>query len=177
MAVTYKSSDKDLGVPGFYVTNDATQQFELGLVISGQDVATASPYGEASFMYVKFTGATSIVAGDFVQINRYAATCIQSPATAPGASKTTFYGIAMAAQTLASATPTYGWVMLRGVHDAANVAGSGTLGNVLYGSGTAGQAATASTSNYILDGTTLRAVGTGASDATVEIDFPICSGR
>ena len=181
MAVAYKSSDRTLGIPDFYVSNDATQQFELGRIASGQDVATASPYGDAEFMYVKFTGSTNIAAGDFVLVNRYAKTGTGSgTGGAPGASKTTFYGIAMAAQTLATATPTYGWVMIRGVHDAAYVASGGGayVGGTLGGLATpVGSFTYVQTANFLIDGTVLRAAGTGAHDAVVEILYPYCSGR
>lgn len=171
--INYKSSDRTLGEPVFTVSNDIVQQFQLGRIATGSDPT----YGEAYFMYVKFTGATAIAAGDLVEVNRYAKTATQSNGGTPGVGKTTFYGVAMSAQALNVATPTYGWVMVKGVHDGVNMITGGTVGNAISGSATAGRG-TSALANYVLTGTVLRNAGTGTGtlDAVVEMDYPLCTG-
>jgi hypothetical protein len=101
-------------------------------------------------------------------VDRFAKTCVQaSPTTATKGN----FGISMAAQVSGQ----YGWVMIRGVHDGANVVTGQTAGTLLTGSGTAGRA-TSATANYSLDGVLLK--NTAASNVgTVEIYYPVCSGR
>lgn len=145
---------------------DAAQAHELGY----QAIAKDDTYGVATFMYVKFTGIT--VAGDWVFFDNQGKTCSQIPAAAPGASKFNKVGISMGSQINGS----FGWVMIQGVHDQANVTAGGTVGNLCAGVATAGRSTTVQTANFIFDGTVLRnagVVGTG----TVELYWPTCSGR
>ena len=138
-----------------------------------QDAAATSPpgtkasgispdFGEGEFVYVKFTG--TVVAGDFVVIDGYAQTAVAMP--------TTFVsgvgGISMASQ----ASGTYGWVMIRGVHGAANVANAVAAG----GTGNSGAAAgrlIAATTNNTLSGAWVRLTAVGALNfAAVEVRYP-----
>jgi hypothetical protein len=66
--------------------------------------------------------------------------------------------------------------MVRGVHDYANGAAGGTVGNLLQGSATAGRAGTGAVANYIFEGTVLRGAGV-AGQVVVELYWPSCSGR
>src|SRR5438067_3965884 len=129
MAVSYKLKDGMLGTPDPSVSNDTTQRFPLGYIAQAEDAT----YGDAELMYVKFTG--TVVAGDFVSFDRYNKTAIQSPTTA-AAAKGLGIGVALAAQTSGA----FGWLLIRGVHDGANVVTATAAGALLSGSGTAGQA-------------------------------------
>jgi hypothetical protein len=164
MAVSYKITDGSIIGLSVLTNSDTAAVAPLGTVVRGKDTSTAD-YGEAEFAYVKFTG--TVVAGDWVLVDRFAKTCVQSPAaTAKGN-----YGISMAAQS----SGTYGWVMVRGVHDGANVVTGQTAGTLLTGTATAGRASSG-TANYVLDGALLK--NTAASNVgTVEIYYPTCSGR
>lgn len=152
-------------VSGLCVQDAAAAQ-ELGY----QAVAKDDVYGIGTFVYCKFTGVT--VAGDFVIFNQQGVTGVQTPAAAPGAGAYSKIGISMGNQVNGS----YGWVMVQGVHDQANLAAAGTVGNILYGSAVAGRAATAVVANYIIDGSVLRNAGV-VGTATVELWWPSCSGR
>lgn len=158
-----------IGPASSLCVQDAVQQHELGYIALAEDLST-NVYGIGEFVYVKFTGV--VVAGDWVLFDAQGKTCVQSPAAAPGASKFSKVGISMGNQINGS----FGWVMVRGVHDQANVTAGGTVGNLCAGVGTAGRSTTVQTANYIFDGTVLRnagVVGTG----TVELYWPTCSGR
>lgn len=160
--IAYKLVDGGYpGAPPLSVTGDTTQRIPLGTIVRGLD----GTYGEAEFRYVKFTG--TVAAGDFVLTDIFTPSCVQSPTSAAKGN----YGIAMAAQVSGN----YGWVMIRGVHDAANVATGQTAGTLLTGTSTAGRASSG-TANYILDGALLK--NTAASNVgTVELYWPVCSGR
>src|SRR5574337_334280 len=165
-------------IGGLYVSNDATQRMALGTVIEGED-SGPNMYGKAEFRYVKFTGASDIQAGDVIAIDAQGQTGVGCPAAAPGANKGQIFGVAMAPQKLSAATPTYGFVMIRGVFDGASVKTTFTAGAVLSGGGSVGAVkADAATplANYILDGALLRA-GAAQYQATVELYWPISSGR
>lgn len=158
-----------------FTGSEPVQNCELGYIGYGKDTGSGD-YGLGEFMYVKFTGATAIVAGDFVTVDRFGKTCTQLPAGAPGASKFTQVGIAMGSHALNVATPTYGWVMLRGIHDAAKaLAGAATTGTTLSGSATAG-AVSQAVANYSIDTAVLRAAAANGQ-AAVEVYWPVCSGR
>jgi hypothetical protein len=165
MAVSYQYVDAELGFPAIAVTGDTTQRTNLGRIVVAQDAT----YGDGEFMYVKFTG--TVAAGDFVITDRQGKTCAQTPAAAPGANKFSVIGIAMAAQVNGQ----YGWVMVRGVHDAANVTAGLTVGTVLSGSATLGRC-NQGVANYVFDGAVLRVAGI-AGAGTVELYWPMCSGR
>lgn len=167
MAVDYRVVDQTLGAPPINVTGDTTQRINLGQIVVGQDASTAQ-YGQADFMYVKFTG--TVARGDMVLVNRQAKTAVVAPAAATKG----FFGTAMAAQV----TGQYGYVMLRGIDDAASVlTGAAVQVAPNYGSAvTAGRITDAVTANYIIDGVAIRV--TGASNVgCLELNYPYCSGR
>ena len=145
---------------------DAAPVVELGNICLGVDPT----YGIGEFIYVAFTG--TVRAGDFVIVDRYNKTAVATPAAAPGAGRFSEIGISMGEQV----NGTYGWVMIRGVHDNANGAAGGAVGNVLYGSATVGRAGTGVVANYIIDGSVLRGAGV-AGAVVVELYWPACSGR
>lgn len=168
MAVAYKlSSDSPLGSPAIDVASDLTQRLPLGTTVTGVDTSTAA-YGEAEFEYVKFTGI--VARGDLVVIDRQAKTGVVSPAAATKGA----FGIAMAAQVANS----YGWVMKRGIDDAANVLTGATAGYApIYGSAlTAGRITNAVTAGYILEGVAIRVTGV-LNVGCVEVNYPSCTGR
>lgn len=94
------------------------QKHELGTLAEVKD-AGPDDFGIGEVEYVKFTG--TVVAGDFVAINRFAKTCTQLPAS-PGANAYVRVGIALCS----AASGQYGWVLVRGIHDTANVATGAT---------------------------------------------------
>lgn len=148
--------------------SDSTQLHELGYIALGKDTS-AGDYGIGEFIYVKFTG--TVAPGDFVIVDRQGKTAVQTPGAAPGASKFSAIGISMGAQTSGA----FGWVMIRGIHDQANVTAALTVGTVLSGGAVAGRANQA-VANYILDGSVLRVAGV-VGTGTVELYWPACSGR
>lgn len=161
-----------LGISAMSSTaTETTQQHDLGYIAIGRD----DTYGIGEFVYVKFTGNVS--PGDFVIVDRQGKTAVQTPATAPGASKESFGGIAMGNHATAGTTADFGWVMIRGVHDQANVAASGVAGTIMAGSAVAGRATSAAqTLNYLFDGAVQRVAGV-VGTGTVELYWPVCSGR
>lgn len=167
MAISYVITDGVVGAPPLTVTGDTTPRIELGQFVIGKDSSTGA-YGHAEFEYVKFTGA--VVAGDLVIIDRYNKTCVQSPAAAASA-KGFHVGVAMAAQ----ASGQYGYVLVRGVHDAVNVATGTAAGSLLSGSGTAGRGSTA-VANYNIDVATVKTLA-ASNLATVELYWPAVNGR
>lgn len=164
MAVSYLLKDGAPGTPAPTVSNDTTQRFPLGYIGQAEDAT----YGDAELMYVKFTG--TVAAGDFVAFDRFNKTCIQTPTTA-AAAKGLGIGISLAAQTSGA----FGWVLIRGVHDGANVVTATAAGALLSGGGTAGQATTA-TVNYNFDIATCKTLA-ASNKATVELLWPAVSGR
>lgn len=166
----YKFYDGSYGAAvGQPTDSDAAQRsgLELGVIVRGHD-ASSNAYGEAEFAYVKFTG--TVAAGDFVFFDIQGKTCVQ---TATSATKG-FGGVSMAAQS----NGTFGWVMIRGTHDTANVL-TGTTVQIgpNYGSAvTAGRVTSAVTANYILDGVAVKASG-ASNVGTLYLYWPVCSGR
>lgn len=151
-------------VSPFYA-QDAAPVVEPGYIALGVDPT----FGVGEFRYVKFTG--TVHAGDFVIVDANVHTCVQTPAAAPGANKLSILGISMGEQ----AAGTYGWVMIRGVHDSANVTAGLAVGTLLSGSSIAGRC-TQATANYLFDGAVLRVAGVMGC-GTVELYWPVCSGR
>jgi hypothetical protein len=156
-------------------SNSGQPRHELGIIAIGKDISN-NGYGEAEFMYVKFSGI--VVPGDFVYVNQQNFVAQQIPAAILAAQRG--FGkiaITMGAQVVGS----YGWVMVRGIHDCANVAtASATADSVLAGAGVAGRAMAnpaALTANYILDGARLNAVFTVLGLANVELYYAYHSGR
>ena len=142
--------------------SDATAQVELGFSAIAKDPT----YGIAEFVYVKFSGTT--VAGDIVFVNRQALTAAQCPTSAAVG----ILGVSMGSQT----TGKFGWVMVRGIMDAANVVTSATVGLAGGTTAAAGRAnATGTVSNYSFDGMFIRVTGV-SSVGCVELLYPSCSG-
>ena len=169
MTVNYIQTDGYVGTPPINVAGDTTQRMPLGQYVEATD-ASSTAYGEADFIYVKFTGTCA--AGDLVVVDRQAKTAVQSGTTAARG----YVGLAMGAQT----TGCFGYVMVRGVHDAANVLTGSTLTTGIvqtYISAlTAGRITSAVTANMIIDGITLKVSG-ASNVGTVELVWPYCSGR
>jgi len=165
MAISYTFVDGSMGFPPLNTTGDTTQRISLGQIVLGRDTSTAG-YGIGEFIYVKFTG--TIAAGDFCLFNTKAQTCVALPAAATKGT----VGICMAAQ----ATGQYGWVMIRGVHDACNIATAAlTDPTALTGSATAGRATTG-TASYLLEGVLARGAST-ANVGVAEVYWPFSAGR
>lgn len=135
MTVNYTSVDQLLGEPPLTVAGDTTQRIALGHIIYGRDAT----YGIAEFIYTKFTG--TVAAGDFVLLDQAGLACVQ----AAQAVKATFLGSLCGVSMAAQSAGTYGYVMVRGVHDGANVASGVTANTQLGLSTTAGRAAATST--------------------------------
>ncbi len=165
MAVNYKltGGGSDLGVPQVGAS-DTSAKMVLGSQVSGNDFS-ASAFGEAEFRYVKFTA--TVAAGDFLLVAMADNTAVGLAGAVVG-----IVGIAMAAQV----SGTFGWAMVRGVHDGANVATGGAAGNPLYSSATAGRATTTATATQKVAGAYLR-VGAAASNVGVaELAYPVLVG-
>lgn len=165
MAVSYKLASGPIGAPDIAVAGDTTQRIVLGTVVTGTDAT----YGEGEFVYVKFTG--TVAAGDMANFDRQGKTCIVNATSATKG----FMGMAMGAQT----TGCYGYLMVRGVHDAASVLTGATVQVAPnYGSAvTAGRVTSAVTANYIIEGCAIRVTGNGSNVGTVELYYPMCTGR
>lgn len=165
MTVAYKCTDGGyLGIPNF-TQIDAAAGFPVGTIVHGKDSSTAD-YGEAEFQYVKFTG--TVVAGDAVVFDRGAKTCTQAgTAAAKGC-----IGIAMAGAVAGQ----FGWVMIRGIHDGANVATGVTAGTALGVTATAGRLAATSAGNKV-DGAFERVITSAANIGTVEFEWPAWTGN
>jgi len=156
--------------------SEATQSNPLGWLAEGIDLGPNS-YDNADFIYMKMTGSTNIVAGDFVQMNRASKTCTQSPTALASANSPIPIGIAMGSHALATATPTYGWVMIRGVCDGANVTTGGTAGYCCsLGAATGRVLGTGYVSNKTIEGAILLATAAN-NQGTVELYWPMASGR
>jgi hypothetical protein len=132
-------------------------------------IAGYSPdFGDGEFVYVKFSG--TVAAGDLVQYDTYAGTGVAAPTTQVGGS---MYGISMAIQ----ASGTYGWIMLRGVHGAANVV-NGVAAGIAGSSGAAagriiaGVVTPIASINYLI-GAAIRLAPVGALNfGIVEVRYP-----
>jgi hypothetical protein len=168
MTVAYKIYDGSIVGATVLTNSDATQTTQLGTILKGFDTSTAQ-YGEGEFQYVKFTGAC--VAGDFVLCDRGAKTCVQLSQAAVTATKGSV-GISMATQ----ASGAYGWVMIRGIHDGANVATGVTAGTALGATTTAGRAGSTS-ATYKLDGAYERVITSASNVGTVGMEWPFASGN
>ncbi len=153
-----------LGVGNIADVDSAQRTVDLGSIVKGRDPT----YGEAEFIYVKFTGTVN--AGDFVIVDRYNKTAIQSPAAAANA-KGFSVGVAMGT----AAAGQFGLVMIRGVYDVANVVTGTAAGVLLSGSATVGQASTAVV-NFNFDVAVCKTLA-AANVAAVELYWPVCNGR
>lgn len=133
---------------------------------ANETTAAVGPFGEAEFMYVQFTG--NVNAGDFVVIDRYQKTCVQaSTATVLGP-----VGISMAAQ----AANQYGWVMIRGIHDSANVANASNINARCYLTATAGRINTTQANTDGLEGVLVKLAPAG-NVAVAELYWPMANGN
>lgn len=124
-----------IGAIGGLYDVDTEQKHELGTLADVKDNGP-DDLGAGEVEYVKFTG--TVVAGDFVVINRFAKTCVQISTATFVAGVPARVGIAMCSAT----TGQFGWVMVRGVHDTANMAtgGTGAPNGLIQTTGVAGQA-------------------------------------
>lgn len=169
MAVNYLQTDDFVGTPPLNVAGDTTSRIKPGTIVNGVDFSTAD-FGTAEFLYVKFTG--TVAAGDLCIVDRQAKTATQTGTVATKGN----LGIAMGAQT----TGCFGYVMLRGVHDAANVLTGTTLqagvGQAYVSALTAARITSIVTANYIIDGIAVKVSG-ASNVGTVELYYPVCSGR
>jgi len=168
MPVSYKLASGPIGAPDIAVAGDTTLRMPLGTVVTALDTSSNS-YGEAEFVYVKFTG--TVANGDLCNFDRNGKTCVVNATSATKG----FMGMAMGAQT----SGCYGYLMVRGVHDAASVLSGATVGVAPnYGSAvTAGRVTSAVTANYIIEGCAIRVTGNGSNVGTVELYYPMCTGR
>lgn len=165
MAVAYKCYDGSYIGTSPLTNSDATAVTQLGTIVRGVDTSTGA-YGEAEFEYVKFTG--TVAAGDAVVVDRGGKTCVQASTSAAKG----LIGISMAAQS----SGTFGWVLVRGIHDGANVATGVTAGTALGVSATAGRLAATSTGNKVDGG--FERVSTSASNVgVVEFEWPAWTGN
>lgn len=170
--INYQFADGELiGAPPLLVSKDTTQRIALGTIKLGVD-QSANGYGEGEFRYVKFTGTVN--PGDFVQVDNAAFTAVQASETAGTPNLYGAISIAMAAQVSGS----YGWVMIRGIHDGANVVSGVTAGTRLYETTTAGQASGTVVSGCKIDGAFERKVTSSAQNiGTVELVWPVVTGN
>ncbi len=168
MAVSYKlSSSAPIGAPPLDVAGDLTQRLPLGTIVRGVDTSSAG-YGEAEFQYVKFTGI--VAAGSMALLDAQGKTGVITPAAATKGR----FGLSMAL-TVASS---YGYVMVKGVHDAAAVLTGATpaFAPIYQSAITAGKITDAVTANAIYEGVAIRVTGTNSVGA-VELNYPTCTGR
>jgi hypothetical protein len=146
---------------------DATQAQEVGYIALGKDVGP-NAYGVGEFQYVKFNG--TVTAGDFVVIDRGAGNTIQA-STGNGKGS---IGIAMCSAVAGQ----YGWAMVRGIHDGANVASGVAAGTPLYLTATAGRPNGTVVAGNKADGAYERLVAASANNVgTVELEWPAWSGN
>lgn len=148
--------------------SEAAQTAELGVEEEGVDPT----YGVGRFVYAKFTGSTAVKAGDWVVIDRASKTAtLLSTSSAVGR-----VGIAMGPHALDVATPTYGWVMVDGIHDGANVATGVAAHGLLGATSTAGRAGASATGERI-DKAFERLITSAGNVGTVEINDPLILGN
>lgn len=152
-----------IGPTGIFNVSDAVATQELGYIALGKD----ETYGVGEFIYVKFTGTCN--PGDFVLVDRYN----QTAARVTAAAEIGNLGVCMGTQ----ANGAYGWVMIRGVHDGANIVTAAAPGSLAGGSGVAGRAnVTTTVANYTFDGAIIKTAA-ATNVGTVELFYPTCSGR
>jgi hypothetical protein len=164
--------DSELGVGpndvGLYVPKQ-----EPGFKIACKD-AGPGDYGAGEAIYVKFTAAT--IAGQLVLVDRVNKTAIPAPIGV--ADKIAgFYGIALcsvSAGDVASAAGVYGWILVRGVHDAVSAAGAAAGDRVaLLAAGQVTNALPGPTNR--LAGATFKSALANAQ-AIVEVEYPMFMG-
>jgi hypothetical protein len=146
--------------------SDSAATLPLGTLVKG----ISPDFGEGEFVYVKFTG--TVLAGDTVVYNTYAATATTAPVLAAAVTGC-LYGISMAVQ----ASGTFGWIMIRGVHGAAALANGTAAGMVGISGSTAGTlvlgVVTAIAAINIIFGAQVRLAPVGAlAFGIVEVRYP-----
>lgn len=145
--------------------SDAVQAMDLGTILVGSD----PNYGRGEFMYVKFTGSTAIVAGDWIAVERYSMTGTQATTTTRAS-----VGIAMGSHALNVATPTYGWVMLRGIHTNGKANATCAINSTLYMLA-AGAATTTSAAGTGINSAICK-VAVANGQATFDLYWPMMNG-
>lgn len=148
-----------------FTVSESSPSCDLGEIVKGRDDA----FGLAEFMYVKFTGSTAIVAGDFIAVDRYGMTGTQATTTSRG-----LIGIAMGSHALNTATPTYGWVMIRGVHVFGKANATCAINSTIYMLA-AGTPTTASTAGTGVSGVIAK-VAAANGQATFDVYYPYMAG-
>lgn len=133
----YNLTDGSMGWPSPSVSGDLTQRLSLGKDVIARDQST-SDFGDAELLYVKFTTACN--QGDFIVADRYAKTAVQATQAAGTAARGGLVGVAMATQVINS----YGYILIRGVYEFANLLTASAAAAPLYLTAVAGQATGAS---------------------------------
>jgi|SRR5579859_15457 len=169
MAVNYKVIDDNYVGASPLTQVDAAAKLPLGTICTGVDQSAAA-YGQGEFRYVKFTG--NCTAGDFMVIDNAGQKTVQASTTSAKGQ----IGIAMATHAAAATTADYGWCMIRGTHDGANVATGQTDGTALGVSSTAGRATATSAGNKI-DAAFERVVTSASNVGTAEVNWPAWTGN
>lgn len=121
---------------------DTVQNHELGTVIDVKDV-NANSMGEAE--YVKFTG--NVKAGDFVVFDQFGKTCVQLATGSGGAGVPLRVGVSLCS----AASGNFGWVLIRGVHDTANVVSTAIVAGTVLATATGGQVNSSATTAAATD--------------------------
>lgn len=143
-----------------------TQQHELGIICELLD-AGPNAFGLGEAVYCKYSGTT--VPGDFVVIDRYNFTGIQSNTTQRG-----LVGVGLGV----GAAGSFGWVLVRGVHDHANLGnGASVVGQIPYMSATAGRVLTTVSGTNGLPGCIIKVTGTAANYGAVEMAWAVAAGN
>lgn len=142
------------------------QEHDLGFVDEAIDVGPNS-FGTAELMYVKFSGTT--VPGDFVVVDRYNFTAAQVSTGGRGL---------IAISLGAGAANSFGWVMVRGVHDACNLGnGASTVNGLTYESATAGRILTTASATNGVIGILIKVTGDASSLGAADVYWPLAPGN
>lgn len=143
-----------------------SQVHELGLIAEALD-SGPNAFGIAEMVYVKFSGTTN--PGDFVVVDRYNFTAAASTTTARG-----LVGVSMGA----GASGSFGWVLIRGVHDACNLgSGASTVGAITYESATAGRILTTASATNGVPGIVIKVTGDASNVGAADLYWPVAAGN
>lgn len=143
-----------------------SQVHELGLIMDMLDTGP-NAFGDAEAIYVKFSGTTN--PGDFVVVDRYNFTAAASTTTARG-----LVGVSLGA----GAAGSFGWVLIRGVHDACNLGnGASTVGAITYESATAGRILTTASATNGVPGIVIKVTGDASSVGAADLYWPVAAGN
>jgi hypothetical protein len=147
---------------------DSAQQQELGYQAVARDFGPNN-FGVAQLIYVAFNGTT--VAGDFVVIDQYNQAAVQ---TNTGATYRGLVGVSMGA----GAAGKYGWVMIFGTHDFANLGnGASVVGTIAYMSATAGRVLTTVSGTNGVPGVVIKVTGDAQNRGAAFLNWPSASGN